>query len=789
MFSSCYSLINDSKTRGVPYFDTSNVVDMSSMFSSCRKLKTVPMFDTSSVTNMLSMFTSCRELKRVPLFNTTNVITMQSMFNNCNKLNSVPNFNTSSVNNMSSMFQGCNNLQSVPNFDTSNVTTMRRMFYVAALTGGSLVRLPNFDTSNVTNMERFASGQSRLIYVPEYDYSSVVDMDYAYNNCETLRKFPSINAPNLTDMVALFYDCYNLKEVGDFNIPLVESLISVFRGCHRLTSVGEFTTTNSLTNTSNMFYDCYILKEVPFLVCDNVTSMSSMFNGCYSLLEIPAYNAPSVISMSYTFKSCYLIKSIPNSINFSNVTNLLQCFIGCVNLIELPVMDLTSCTNLDFTFNSCSLLKEVNIINGNNLQLCSETFENCNSLEVVNLESNLFTIYDTERMFNGCISLKSVGTFSVSGNGSTSAGVEGMFQNCVNLVDVDVLFDTANIVYFRSMFSGCNKLKSTPSIDLSNSNNDTAQLNIFANCHSLSEFNITGNKKDLSLFRTNIGYDEYVSFVSNLGTADVGSWISLYQTPVLPYLMDINERIPLLNKGYVYFESASYDYTWDDLYVYTPFDSPNVYPGSGSDVFDVSGYNYPLSSSNDGILVNTPTYGVDHFEFNGSDQAIDFGTHSTTQLSAVTLFAVIEPLTIQSGQTHSIIGRYGTNSNDNYFLDITDGKLRFGFMDTSLTKRELISEQNLSVGETYFVAARHDNSSNSSNIWIGDRTPNLSFDNLGAENMIIENDSKLSVAGNLIEDSDYFNVNIYDIGVYGRSLSEVEIIELYYKYRKRGLVN
>ena len=45
-----------------PMVDTSNVTNMSNMFSSCSSLTTIPQLDTSNVTNMTHMFSSCSKL-------------------------------------------------------------------------------------------------------------------------------------------------------------------------------------------------------------------------------------------------------------------------------------------------------------------------------------------------------------------------------------------------------------------------------------------------------------------------------------------------------------------------------------------------------------------------------------------------------------------------------------------------------------------------------------------------------------------------------------------------------
>lgn len=68
--------------------NTSNVTDMSNMFSRCNNLTSVPLFDTSNVTSMYNMFGNCAKLTSIPLFNTSKVTNMETMFWNCYRVES-----------------------------------------------------------------------------------------------------------------------------------------------------------------------------------------------------------------------------------------------------------------------------------------------------------------------------------------------------------------------------------------------------------------------------------------------------------------------------------------------------------------------------------------------------------------------------------------------------------------------------------------------------------------------------------------------------------------------------
>jgi len=172
MFQNCSNL----ESVDLSSFDTGKVINMCNMFKGCTNLKTLDLssFDTRNVTDMSYMFymygipnmtSKLTSLILSKNFNTSNVVNMQSMFDSCILLTSldVSNFDTKNVTNMRGMFSGCNSLISLDlnNFDTSKVTDMGYMFntcYVLKTVGN----LSNFDTSNVVDMTCMFQGAKKL---------------------------------------------------------------------------------------------------------------------------------------------------------------------------------------------------------------------------------------------------------------------------------------------------------------------------------------------------------------------------------------------------------------------------------------------------------------------------------------------------------------------------------------------------------------------------------------------------------------------------------------------------
>ena len=127
---------NNSYINELIKLNTSNITDMSNMFSGCSAFTSLDLssFDTRNTTKMSRMFSGCRQLTSLDLssFDTSNVTDMTYMFDDCSKLTTIDlsNWNTSKVTYMGAMFQKCSSLidLDLSNFDTSNVTDMSLMF-------------------------------------------------------------------------------------------------------------------------------------------------------------------------------------------------------------------------------------------------------------------------------------------------------------------------------------------------------------------------------------------------------------------------------------------------------------------------------------------------------------------------------------------------------------------------------------------------------------------------------------------------------------------------------------
>ena len=114
-----YNFWNVTQITGLNYLNTSNVTDMSYMFSVCEKLTTLDLsgFDTRNVKDMSHMFSLSKALTTLDLsgWDTQKVTNMSVMFKNCLSLTTLDlsGWDTQNVTNMDEMFSFCTVLTTI----------------------------------------------------------------------------------------------------------------------------------------------------------------------------------------------------------------------------------------------------------------------------------------------------------------------------------------------------------------------------------------------------------------------------------------------------------------------------------------------------------------------------------------------------------------------------------------------------------------------------------------------------------------------------------------------------
>ena len=217
---------NLTEIENIEYLNTSNVLNMASMFQACNKLQYVDVseFDTSNVTNMYAMFYFCNKINNIDVsgFDTSKVTRIGEMFSFCYELRSidVSGFNTKNLNDryaISGMFAYCESLENVDvsNFDTSKVTHMNDMFnHCTNLTN---LDLSNFNTSNVTDMGNMFAGCTALtkLDLSNFNTSKVNRMVVMFDGCTSLNylNLTNFDTKNISDCRWMFRNVLPTAEI------------------------------------------------------------------------------------------------------------------------------------------------------------------------------------------------------------------------------------------------------------------------------------------------------------------------------------------------------------------------------------------------------------------------------------------------------------------------------------------------------------------------------------------------------------------------------------------------
>lgn len=273
MFNGCNTgLLNlgiyDLDLSGV---DLSEATSAESMFATCNYLKTIKgmsRWDTSNITNMSKMFSSCSELTELDVsnFNTSKVTDMSSMFANCSKVTEldVSNFDTSNVINMSYMFNGCDALTEldVSGFDTSKVTNMGNMF--ANNDGLKKLDLSNFDTSKAAAMSYMFSGCVQLEEIIGFSATNKAGISNIFPSGAASKNYALKRLTFRTDVENAIRSAINVKYCSFER----EGVVEMF---NTLTDVSAMGLSSSYTKISLTGNPCIMGQFADGTACDLLT--------------------------------------------------------------------------------------------------------------------------------------------------------------------------------------------------------------------------------------------------------------------------------------------------------------------------------------------------------------------------------------------------------------------------------------------------------------------------------------------------------------------------------------
>lgn len=521
-FDHTFFRCNGFETIDISAWETKSATDMENMFDSCANLKEVKFdpekFDVSKVKFMHYMFCNCPSLEEIDLtsWNTANLQNTVSMFSSCTKLEKVllnpDTFTTGKVIRMTAMFSSCKSLTQVDvsKFDLTSCITTKDMFKDCS-------SLESLDVSNwtttgaVTEMASMFMNCEKLstLDVSKWDVSKVNDMLDMFYSCKSLTSLAvsDWNTSSLTNMAQTFMYCENLVtlDVSKWNVSRLKNMQQAFFECKSLTSLPVTDwNTSSLTNLHQTFMDCTSLTSMDTSkwVTDKVTDMYLTFSNCSAMPSFDLSNfSTEVLETTYGMfdncKSATEIKLDPSKFVCAKDTNMDYMFRSCEALTSLDLSGLTgeNCTITHCMFQDCKALPTLDLRKFQTAKVdnCAYMFQNCESLNPLQVDNTKFT-FDAattmEHMFDNCNKLETVDVTGFKTSNVTTMAF--MFYLCQSLDSVDVTkFDTRKVTNMESMFRQCNVL---PNVDVSHFETDivTTMDYMFAGCYQLQALAVEG---------------------------------------------------------------------------------------------------------------------------------------------------------------------------------------------------------------------------------------------------------------------------------------------------------
>ncbi len=470
---------------------------------------------TGDCTQLFAGFTNCTAMD-LRNANTTNVTNMSLMFSNCSKLNTlyVSGWNTGNVTNMSFMFSGSGSLEQLDlsDWNTGNVTMMSYMFQTC--TSLTTLDLSGWDTGNVMNMDGMFSNCSSLTSLDLSGWNTA-RVDYTYSMFFGCTKLTSLdlsgwNTSNVINMANMFQSCIELKSVNlsGWNINDYVSLSDMFGNCNKLTTIYATPSwdAENVTHSNNMFQRCTKLvggcgttfdenhTDKEYARIDRGSAEPGYFTGVF-VLTLPAnvtaspnpvctlggaryYAAGSTVTLTYSgtvpqgYVPVFSVNGTPIEGNtfempvgdatitvtisnppryiYDSATGKLTLLSGefskddkwgsDVPADAVTSIDATSkviftgdCSRLFLNFTSCTSI-DLDSVNTANVSNMSNMFSGCSGLTTLNISSwNTAAVTNMERMFSGCSNLATIyAGINWTVENVTSAG--NMFSGCTSLV-------------------------------------------------------------------------------------------------------------------------------------------------------------------------------------------------------------------------------------------------------------------------------------------------------------------------------------------------------------------
>ncbi len=336
-------------------------------FSEMNKLQTIEglaNLNTSEVTNMASMFSNCRKLTSLDLstFNTDKVTTTDCMFLYCTGLTSVDlrGFTNAKLTRTSNMFEGCSALTTIYadsnwSLPADNYSWAMFMDCTSLVGGKGTAYDENHTDDSYAHLDGGPSNPGYFSEKPKEAYACFTQenntLTFYFDNQRSSRTGKTFDLNEGSNVPRWYIDGFssrvkNLVFDPSFADACPTTAHFWFNNMTSLTSITgmEYLNTSEVTDMSCMFFNCTSLTSLDLsrFNTSKVTSMNNMFYNCVVLanLDVSSFNTANVTDMSSMFLFCYALESLDlSSFNTANVTNMGSMFTNCPRLTTIYASD------------------------------------------------------------------------------------------------------------------------------------------------------------------------------------------------------------------------------------------------------------------------------------------------------------------------------------------------------------------------------------------------------------------------------------------------------------------
>lgn len=356
-----------------------------------------------------------------------------------------------------------------------------------------------------------------------------------------VRKIISLDTSNVTQFFDFFSACSLLVEIPKFNLSSATNVLNMFENNYRLTYIDPWdldVDAPNLTSISLMF-DGVPVKNVPITSCSNITNFTNCFlNTKFKTFNLPC---PSAIYTGGMFSGCVDLETI-STVFPNTITSAYSMFSSCSKLKDLTPFDTSNITAASFMFYGTSSLKDISWVDFSSVTDIREMFRGSRIEKLPNIFNKVDVVSTAEIFFSS--------SFVINPNSLDGVKANSLYRFAKSSGSLErvPLLDVTSVTDIRQAFSGCVRIPSLPSWDLSGVT--TSDTTSFSSCTSLRESNITGLTRTHSYASCKLDRSAIVNIFNNLGTSSGTQTIYVTGNPGSSDLTS-SDLLIATNKGWI----------------------------------------------------------------------------------------------------------------------------------------------------------------------------------------------------------------------------------------------